>query len=433
MVKKPIVIRITIIIGIALGAAGLAAGFLDTRPLSGPAADRPGAPPRPVKSVVVQSSRNMEKRTFPGLVQSANETRLAFRVSGILNEMNGSAGRKVKKGDLIARLDPRDFEINIRQIQAALDEAAAALAAMETGARKEDIAALTARVNAARADFERSEKQMARLDMLIKAQVITRTMHDQGVADVKTSRAAWEAAVQTLEKARNGARKEEIQAAVARVRQLEARLTAARYALSDTRLTAPFDGVVNRKFVENFETVAAGHPVISLLDVSRVDVKTAIPEEVLLNRTRFVHISCTMDAYPGRVFDARIAELGLKTDTANQSFPLTVSLDVPEGIDIQPGMTASVTIEYPRTGRAGTPVRLPSTAIFADSGGTAWAWKIDPDTGCVARTPVCVERISGAELAVTAGLNPGDRIVTAGARFLQDGRKVRIMDDHKGL
>ncbi len=420
------------LVGLCLGAAGLTAGFLksqDPGVLSGEPAITAA---RPVKSMVIQTRPDLEKRTFPGLVEVANETRLAFRVNGTLHELNPAIGQSVKKGDLIARLDPRDFELNIQRIDASLDEAQATLRAMESGARKEDIAALTAQTDAARANLERSKKQLGRLNMLIKQQVITKSMHDQGVADYKTSKASYDAAVQNLEKARNGARQEDIDAARARIRQLEANLSAARYALEDTRLTAPFDGIINQKFIENYETVAAGHPVISIMDVSTVDVKTAIPEEVMLKRNEFNTLSCQLDAYPEIVFEARIKELGLKTNTANQSFPLTVTLTMPAPLDIQPGMTASLTIAYAEH-RNDQAIYLPAAAVFADNDGTPCAWKIDPETHRVSKVAIQTRGVKDAGLIVTAGLNAGERVVTAGARFLTGGQKVRIMEGAQGI
>ncbi len=99
---------------------------------------------RPVKSMVLSETTASETRVFPGLVQAASEADLAFRVSGPLIELNVRIGRRVEQGEELARIDPRDFQVNVKRLTASLDEARAALKAMRAGARAEDVAALEA-------------------------------------------------------------------------------------------------------------------------------------------------------------------------------------------------------------------------------------------------------------------------------------------------
>ena len=383
---------------------------------------------RPVKSIRIQTRPGLETRTFPGLVHAVGETDLAFRVSGILHEVNVVTGQKVSKGQVIARMDPRDFHLAILRLQASLEEAQATLNAMENGARKEDIAALTAQVTADKANLVQSQKQLDRFDKLILSQFITTAQHDQAVADFKTKKAAYDTDVQKLAKAKKGARKEDILAEKARIKQIRTNLLAGKNALEDTELKAPFDGIVNQRFAERYETIAIGQPIVSLLDVETVDVKTAIPEEILLKRDLFTRISCTLDAYPGKVFSGAIKELGLKTSSANQSFPLTVSLDIPGEMDVQPGMIASLEIQYRLEAAGDQGFFLPSSAVFSDNRGLACAWKIDPTTLMVSKIQIQTGRVQKDMILVLAGLNEGDRIVTAGTRFLIPGQQVSLLN-----
>jgi len=382
--------------------------------------------------MIIEKSSGLETRVFPGLVQSAGETRLAFRVSGVLSEIHVLTGQKVRKGESIARIDPRDFKLTVLRLQASLEEAIADLEAMENGARKEDIVAFEAQVKASYATFVKNQKQLNRFDQLVRSQFITNAQHEQAVADFTNSKAAYDTAFQTLEKAKKGARTEDIHAAKARIKQLKASLSAGEYALKDTVLKAPFDGIVNNRFVEKYETIGTDQPIVSLLDFKSVDVKTAIPEQIMLKRSVFTKISCTLEAYPDMVFPATIKELGLKTDTANQSFPLIVSLDKPDGIDIQSGMAASLIIEYPRENMQNWEFLLPSTAVFSDSNGRAGVWKIDPQTLKVSKVLIKAGRVKKDVVFATAELQPGDRIVTAGARFLIQDQKVCLLNHSQG-
>ena len=386
---------------------------------------------RPVKYMVVKEYSRQNARTFPGLVREAGETRLAFRVGGTLQKLDVVKGQRVKKGDTLAVIDPRDYNINLARLKASLEEANASFAAMAAGAREEDIASLSAQVTAAKANLEQSRKNWERLERLVKENFVSRSQYDAATADLSAVQARHDAAVQELKKARTGARAEDIAAAKARIKQLKASIKAAEYALGDTVLRAPFDGIINQKPVENFEAVAPGQHIVSLLDFSTVDVHTDIPEEMVLKRKSFNKIAVVLDAYPRRIFQSTIKELGLKTDQANQSFPLAVSLSMPADLDIQPGMTASIMITYsdnkPDSSRN---IMIPATAVFSNEKGDVCTWKIDTETLTLSEVKVTVKGIHGDFITVTNGLTDGDHIVTAGARFLTRHQKIKLIQTH---
>ena len=127
---------------------------------------------------------------------------------------------RFKKGEILARIDPRDFEIRIKKLSAELKAAEARLAD--------------------------AEKDYARQKNLLKESAASQSQYDKTQMLVETTRAG--------------------------IDSLKADLAAARNALNDTRLAAPFDGVVNRKFTENHESINPGVPVVSLLDISKVEV-----------------------------------------------------------------------------------------------------------------------------------------------------------------
>lgn len=393
---------------------------------------QPDLPPtvsvRPVKYMVVKQNSGEDSRIFPGIVREAGETRLAFRVGGTLQKLDIAIGHPVKKGDILAIIDPRDYKINLTRLRASLEEAIASLSAMESGARKEDIVSLTAQVAAAKANLERSRKNWERLTRLVKENFVSKSQYDMATADLSACQAQYDAAVQELEKGKTGARSEDIAAANARIKQLKASIQAAAFALEDTVLRAPFNGIINRKLVENFEAITPGQPIVSLLDFSTVDVRTNIPEEMILKRKLFTELVVELDAYPGRVIPAVIKELGLKTDHASQSFPLTVSLTLPGGIDIQPGMTASVKIGYSdNSSGSNRNIMVPATAVFSNEKGEPCVWKINTKTMMLSAAKLSIKEINDDFITIISGLIDGDHIVTAGARFLNPNQKIKLM------
>jgi len=382
---------------------------------------------RPVKTIYLSEASTNETRSFPGLVKAASDTKLAFRVDGPLIQFDVRIGQRVAQGDIIARIDPRDFEINVTRLTATLDEAQANLKAMRVGARAEDIAMIEADLKAAQARLTEAKNSHMRYQTLAAGKIVSRSAYDHVNAAFETAKAQVEATTQKLKKGRRGARKEDIEAAQARIRSLSADLKAAKHALADTRLTAPFTGYVNRKYVENHENVKERDPILSLLDFSNVEVHTAIPEDLVVRRSLFTHVTCTLDTYPNLRFEGTIEEVGLKTDSANQSYPMTVILHIPEDVVVESGMAATVSVSLKSPGQQDSGFILPAGAVFADAEGYSCVWKIDPRTMRVIKRRITTGTLRGNAIQVLSGLKAGDRVVTAGAKLLRDGQEVRIL------
>lgn len=386
---------------------------------------------RPVKVMVIQSESATRTRQYPGVVAPATETRLAFRVGGPLIRFDVKIGQRVHKGDLIAQIDPRDYQIQVRRLMASFAEARAALKAMKTGARPEDIASLTAehgaalsRLNEARLNFERYER-------LYKAHAAAKATFDNAQAAFDTAKAAAEAAEKALEKARKGARVEDIEAMEARITGISVALADARNRLADTRLTAPFDGVIHQKFVENFETVADGTPIVSFFDTNRPEVTIRVPESVIAHPERITRVTSTLDLFPQTVLSGEIKEIGTRAEAANQSYPLTVSLTALEPMDIHPGMAATVQVSI-ATDANTSGLFLPLAALANHTGDTSKVFILDPETQTVHPVPVATGQVREDRIEILKGLSEGDEVVSAGARFLRPGQKVRRLMVKKG-
>ena len=389
-------------------------------------------PIRPVKIMQLTGAIEKEIRTFTGVVQAVREVSLAFRVGGPLVEMDVNIGQHVNQGDTIARIDARDFEINRMRLTAALKEAQAGLKAMKAGARAEDIASLEARLAASQVQLRDAKANFRRQKELLENNVTTQAAFDSSQAAFDTARANLNVAEQELKKARSGARIEDIQAAEAGIKRIKIDLRAAENALNDTRLKAPFDGYIGSKHVENYENVKDGDPIVTLLDASIVEVRSAVPEDVIIRHNDIASIFCTLDAYQGKTFPAVVKELGRKTEQANQSYPLTVSLSTDEAIIAQPGMAASLTLELNTHTRAGAGFSVPASAVFSDARGQSCVWRLDKKTMRVVKVPVTIGVLFQDAVQITSGLFVDDQIVIAGARFLSDNQEVRILNRNKG-
>ncbi|NCC05925.1 MAG: efflux RND transporter periplasmic adaptor subunit, partial [Proteobacteria bacterium] len=195
--------------------------------------ERQAAPeePRPVKLLTVGESSSVMQRKFPGMVRASKRAELAFQVSGTLTQLPVGEGQEVKEGQILAQLDQRDFENSLRNAQGQLGNVRAAL-------------------ESATSEYER---------------ILRIRKQDPG--------ATSESMVVKRREAKDRA--------TAEMESAQAALDAARDKLGDTTLRAPFSGIVSRRHVENFQEVQAKEPIVSLDDISALEILVDLPESVV--------------------------------------------------------------------------------------------------------------------------------------------------------
>ncbi|MDD3585854.1 MAG: efflux RND transporter periplasmic adaptor subunit [Thermoguttaceae bacterium] len=398
-------------------------------------------PPRLVQTTRVRESGEQETHCFSGTAKEGRTVKMSFRVPGPLVEFQVEIGKRVKKGELLARIDPRDYLLAVRQVESELGEANATLSEMKTGARAEDIAAWEAAVVAAQSQFETAKKNEERFARLLAQQSVPQLKYDEIKLLYDQATAALEAARQNLNKGKTGARAEEITAMESKISGLTVQLEKAKNALGDTSLPAPSDGYVSQKYVENGEIVAPGIPVLAFTDASQIKVQTSIPESLLVRRAEFAGFECEFESYPERKFNAELSELGQAQQAGKQGYPLEVEIHTDEGTSIHPGMAATIAVHLKKE-RA--EFLIPLSAIVGDEqivsdksetgekrsasaqSETTFVWKVDPVDDHLIKTIVTIVRMVAEGVIVSGDLKANDRVVSVGARFVREDEKVRV-------
>ncbi len=393
-------------------------------------AETPDKTVRPVQTMTVPEFQSAETRIFPGKISPAHEVNLSFRVSNKIAEFPVSEGEHVKAGDIIALLDSRDFIIAQRNISGRLEEARANLEAMLAGARTEDIQSIEARLRAARTVRKEAELQHERYQELHKKDVIAKAVLDNARSKKHEAQSEVRALEMELQKASSGARQEDIQAMRARIDSLEASLDEAESARKDSVLRAPFDGYVARKHVDNHQNITAGMPIVSLQDISRLEITVGLPEQLMIRKDMIRSIHVRLETFPDFFLPARIKEFATDADPATMSYPLTVIMDRPHDIAVFPSMAADVYIAF-STDEKQAPVIVPETAVISRDGQTNMLWIYNPETEQVTSRQVRVGGLSREGIQVVRGLEPGEIIISAGADFLEEGQKVRVINESR--
>ncbi len=398
-----------------------------------PKASAPVEVVRPVRTMVVSVGGDSAVRTFPGKVEASKQVELTFQVPGLLVSLPVREGQKVAQNDVIAQLRQEDFQARLATLQGQLDRARADLQAALAGVRPEERQRLEAQVRSAEASLVNARSEFGRATQLLNSRTISRVEFERTETTYRVAQENLEAARQTLEQSAVG-RDEDIQARAAEVRGLEGRVVEANLQLSDSTLRAPYDGVIAQRFVEQGQNVRAKQPVVKFQDVEEIEISVDVPESVMaadLGSADILQLAAEFSSAPGRRFPVHIKEIAQRADPVTQTFAVRVAMKVPEGLNLLPGMTASVTMTYRRADILGGSILVPVSAIFEAVPGQSAVWILGPDQA-VSKRPVKTGGATGGRIEIVDGLQPGDRIAVAGVNVLREGMKVRDLGDALG-
>jgi RND family efflux transporter MFP subunit len=372
-------------------------------------------------------------RIFPGKVEASRKVELAFQVPGILVKLPVREGQRVTKGELIAELRQDEFRARLKALQGQLDQARAGLRAAQSGERPEQRARLEAQVRAADAKLNNARVEYERSAQLVRAGAVPRSEYDLASTKYRVAREEHDAALQALEKGMIG-REEDIDARMAEVRGLEGRVVEARVQVDDTTLIAPYDGVIAKRFVEQNQNVRAKEAIVRFQDVDEIDIAVDVPEAVMaadLRSADIVQLLAEFSGAPGLQFPVRLKEIAQQADQTTQTFRVRTGMKAPSGVNLLPGMTAAVTLAYRRADVLGDRILVPVSAVSTDAAGTSTTWVLGPDE-TVSRRPVKLGEMTGGQVEIVEGLQPGERIAVAGVTHLREGMKVRDLGNALG-
>jgi multidrug efflux system membrane fusion protein len=185
--------------------------------------------------------------------------------------------------------------------------------------------------------------------------------------------------------------------------------------------------VIAQRFVEQGQNIRAKERVVKFQDVEEVVIAVDIPEIVMVADLRaadIVEMVAEFNAAPGIRFPVHIQEIAQRSDPVTQTFLARAAMKSPIGINVLPGMTATINLTYRRANVLSDRILVPITAVSKDSTGAQVAWTVDRE-GNVARHVVKTGEVTGGSIEILDGLQPGDRITVAGASFLREGMRVR--------
>ncbi len=225
----------------------------------------------------------------------ATEVQVAAEVGGRIIEMTIAEGDRVKRGDVVARLDTRDIDLGLLRAQAERSQADAQLRLLQAGARSEDIrqaeaqaAAATADLAAAQAELNAAETDLQRFERLLETSSGSQKQRDDAATRREMARdrvtaggARVTGAREGVARLRAGSRREEIDAARARVAGVDAQIATLEKSKSDATVTSPIDGIVTERLLDPGEIVSPRAPVAVIADLDHVWAEVFVDEPMI--------------------------------------------------------------------------------------------------------------------------------------------------------
>lgn len=206
-----------------------------------------------------------------------------------------------------------------------------------------------------------------------------------------------------------------------------------------TRLTAPYDGVISRLDIDNFQNVRAQEGVAQFQGAEQIHVVFNVPESIFLQlnqenqeRDAQIPVLVRFDAAPDQVFEAFYKEHETVPDAATRSFAVTVAMPLPDSLTVLPGMSVTASVNFARMldiQQQG--VVVPLEAVFEEAG-TRWVWKLDAENKA-RKTVVTVGDIDGSQIRIESGLGERDRVIAVGVTYIREGQEVRPIVKERGL
>jgi HlyD family secretion protein len=368
-----------------------------------------------------------------GYVMAAHKIELASKVIGRVAWVGVEMGDKIEKGQVLVRLEDDEFKARVAQQQGLLDNAKAYLAELQAGSRPQEIAGAQARLDQAQAELKNAEGNLKRLQGLDSTRDVSQQQIDDAATLARSRAAQVESAKQQYELIKAGPRKEQIDAQLAVVRQLEASLKTATLDLDNTIIRSPIAATVLARNVEMGEFVTTGFVgergakgyVVSIADLNDLRVELDISQNDFAKVSPKQPCWIVTDAYPDKKYSGMVDLISPEANRQKATVQVRVKVLNPDEL-LKPDMNATVSFlapHKPTTQNAAAPerptIRVPATAVrdgavFVVENGKA-----------IKRTVAVIKTITGNEVEVRQGLIGGEDLIVSPPESLQDGSKVK--------
>lgn len=330
--------------------------------------------PIPLVMVSQPNTTHLEQKSYAGEVQARQQTALSFRVGGQVTERLVDVGDQVKVGQVLARLDVQDAQLQLNSAKAQLESAQAA--------------------------EKNAQDELNRFKQLLPSNAVSRSQYDSVENQYK--------------------------AALSSLKQAQANFNVTQNQTSYNQLIANKNGVITERNIEIGQVISAGQPAFQLAISGDREVVIGVPEQAIPKMTVGQDAVVTLWSQPDQRFAAYVREI---SPAADQSRTFSVKVALREGQNaIQLGQSARVFFSSTESNVLSVPL-----ASVSASGKNAYVWVVNSDNS-IRKVPVVVGEYGRDTVTIRSGLQPKDYVVVGGVHLLREKQKIKpISRDNKAV
>lgn len=327
------------------------------------------APIKAIQYLIVEPHVIHPQRQLSGYLRPTKSAELSFKVAGQLTKLNVKIGEKVTLGQAIASIDDTPFKYKLAQAKAELASA--------------------------NAGFKERSENYQRQQLIFNQQLINKNAIDKAQAEF-----------------------EQAQSLVALA---QAKLSLSQRDLHHTILRAPFDGMITRREIEQFEEVTSRQVIIEIQDKSHLEVTFLVPSTLITDIKLKDDILLNIPTINYANQRAKITKIGMESNMRG-AYPVSAELEnvLP---NVHAGMAADVFINTKQSSRG---IILPESAVVISASGTEQVFVFSKESKQVIARTITSSLLNANQLLITSGLKTKDIVCTAGAEFLHNGQQVTL-------
>lgn len=332
---------------------------------------------RPVKYQQIGLSSNQQINTYSGTAQTDKIINLSFRSSGIITKFDIKLGLRVKKGELLAKLDNVQARLGYEQ-------------------------AVNQR-NSAQSQMNTAKSSLDRI----------RTLYEKGsssLSDFEAAKNGYNTASESYQSAVRGVSLQQEQ-------------------MKFGYLYAPEDGIISSIISEIDENISPGQTVATLNAGSTMEITIGLPESVVNSIHTGMETKINFPSIPDMTFNGTVTEVAPAVDSNSSTYPVKVTIKEP-GETIKSGMAANVSFDFSSEESSEEKLYVPAAAVGEDSNGNFVFVIVEMnDSTIVKKQQIQIGNLTSQGFEISSGLDPGQKIATAGLQTLLDGQEVKLLQN----
>jgi len=322
-----------------------------------------------VKTITVGESSPSSTRQYPGKVIAGQKVDLAFQVSGPLIEFQAIEGKVVQKGEVLAQIDPRDFQLDLDR---------------------------------ANVNLVKTKQNYKRTEALLVKNFVAEITYDRAKAEYETAIAD----TATAQKAFN-----------------DTYLNAPFMGIVANTYVENFQYVISKQRILSLQNIDTVDIIVDLPEQVIISTDSEKHRKGVHGK-ELPNVKVIFNAIPNRNFTVILKEYATQADPVTQTFKITLTMPTPTDVLILPGMSATIFIAQDAPDEK--QLFIPAHAALIDEGGQYYCWTVDPITFRTSKRTITVGEFNGESINVRKGLDSGEIVIVAGFSQITDNMKVRI-------